>query len=173
MWIKKKTKQLHGASIMAQRVKALAKKPDELSSIPGPTWRRKNTICCPNSTYMPLCTYPHPFPFPNYCPPPLPALQFPPSTQQWWEREMKNKPKGQIKPIFKRISQHPWEVRTLAVLSLHSLLCGLSGPFWGALPRTGGTCSVRTDLVMFAASLAWSLGFPNHLLLSCCLSFSQ
>lgn len=97
---------LHGVSIMAQRVKALARKPDELNSIPRPTWRRKNTSCCPNSTYMPQCTYPHPFPFPNYTPPRLPALQFPPSTQQWWEREIKNKPRGQIKLVFKRFLQH-------------------------------------------------------------------
>lgn len=63
---------------MAQRVKTLAKKPDELSSIPGPTWRRKKTSCCPNSTDMPLCAYHHPYSFSNFSPPaPAPA---PPSS---------------------------------------------------------------------------------------------
>lgn len=106
---------------MAQRVKTLAKKPDELSSIPGPTWRRKNTSC-PNSTDMPLRTYPHPYSFSNSSPPaPAPAPpQFPPLTQQWWEREIKNKQKGQIKLVFKRISQH----------SLRSEDPGSSQPSW-------------------------------------------
>lgn len=53
---------------------------------------------------------------PRSCPPP----QFPPLTQQWWEREIKNKPKGQIKLVFKRISQH----------SLRSEDPGSSQPSW-------------------------------------------